>query len=263
MPFTESVRSFQVPETPATFAWPPRMPSVPTSQATRVTSEAKELRRVTMVLTISADLRNWPWSRTPLTSRGICWRRSPSATESMTRIISFIGLRRLSARELLALTVFRQEPFISGSWIRSSTLPCLPTSWDTRSNSLVMSAAMSMISLSASAILPGMPVQSSGMRVVKSPLRNALSVARRVCISRVSSTAVSLPIVCPARTKGVPGAACRPDAGAPGQGNAPDRLLCTRWSAIAPEPASQHEKYRSLTKRGGRMRRMGYPAPSG
>ena len=38
---TESVRSFQVPETPFTFACPPRIPSVPTSRATRVTSAAK------------------------------------------------------------------------------------------------------------------------------------------------------------------------------------------------------------------------------
>ncbi len=40
--FTESVRSFQVPATPRTLAWPPRRPSVPTSRATRDTSEAKE-----------------------------------------------------------------------------------------------------------------------------------------------------------------------------------------------------------------------------
>ena len=39
---TESVRSFQVPATPGTIAWPPSLPSVPTSRATRVTSEANE-----------------------------------------------------------------------------------------------------------------------------------------------------------------------------------------------------------------------------
>ena len=41
MPFTESVRSFHVPATPGTLAWPPSTPSVPTSRATRVTSAAK------------------------------------------------------------------------------------------------------------------------------------------------------------------------------------------------------------------------------
>ncbi len=38
MELTESVRSFQVPATPGTYAWPPSLPSVPTSRATRVTS---------------------------------------------------------------------------------------------------------------------------------------------------------------------------------------------------------------------------------
>ena len=40
--FTLSVRSFHVPATPGTSAWPPSLPSVPTSRATRVTSEANE-----------------------------------------------------------------------------------------------------------------------------------------------------------------------------------------------------------------------------
>ena len=40
MKFTLSVRSFQVPPTPGTCAWPPSLPSVPTSRATRVTSPA-------------------------------------------------------------------------------------------------------------------------------------------------------------------------------------------------------------------------------
>src|ERR1700679_2585276 len=36
MELTESVKSFQVPATPRTVAWPPSLPSVPTSRATRV-----------------------------------------------------------------------------------------------------------------------------------------------------------------------------------------------------------------------------------
>ena len=43
MKLTLSVRSFQVPATPGTSAWPPSLPSVPTSRATRVTSDAKAL----------------------------------------------------------------------------------------------------------------------------------------------------------------------------------------------------------------------------
>jgi hypothetical protein len=40
---TESVKSFHVPATPGTCAWPPSLPSVPTSRATRVTSPANAL----------------------------------------------------------------------------------------------------------------------------------------------------------------------------------------------------------------------------
>ena len=40
---TESVRSFHVPATPLTCAWPPSLPSVPTSRATRVASPANAL----------------------------------------------------------------------------------------------------------------------------------------------------------------------------------------------------------------------------
>ena len=39
---TFSVRSRHVPSTPSTRAWPPSLPSVPTSRATRVTSSANE-----------------------------------------------------------------------------------------------------------------------------------------------------------------------------------------------------------------------------
>ena len=39
----QSVKSFHVPATPGTCAWPPSLPSVPTSRATRVTSAAKAL----------------------------------------------------------------------------------------------------------------------------------------------------------------------------------------------------------------------------
>ena len=46
MKFTVSVRSFHVPATPCTSAWPPSLPSVPTSRATRVTSDANDAELV-------------------------------------------------------------------------------------------------------------------------------------------------------------------------------------------------------------------------
>ena len=76
---TESVRSFQVPATPGTIAWPPSLPSVPTSRATRVTSEANERSWSTIVLIASLSCRI-----SPRTSTVILRDRSPFATAIVT-----------------------------------------------------------------------------------------------------------------------------------------------------------------------------------
>ena len=72
---TLSVRSFHVPATPFTSAWPPSLPSVPTSRATRVTSAAKELSWSTIVLMVFFSSRI-----SPFTSTVIFFDRSPLAT---------------------------------------------------------------------------------------------------------------------------------------------------------------------------------------
>ena len=76
MKFTFSVRSFHVPETPLTSAWPPSLPSVPTSRATRVTSSANERElvdhRVDRVLQLERSR--------PCASTVIFCDRSPLAT---------------------------------------------------------------------------------------------------------------------------------------------------------------------------------------
>ena len=77
--FTESVRSFQVPATPVTSACPPSLPSVPTSRATRVTSEAKERSWSTIVLMVFLSSRI-----SPFTSTVIVFVRSPCATAFVT-----------------------------------------------------------------------------------------------------------------------------------------------------------------------------------
>src|SRR4029450_3750119 len=79
MKLTESVRSFQVPATPLTWAWPPSLPSVPTSRATRVTSAANELSWSTMVLMVFFSSRI-----SPFTSTVIFLDRSPLATAVVT-----------------------------------------------------------------------------------------------------------------------------------------------------------------------------------
>ena len=79
MEFTVSVRSFQVPATPCTSAWPPSFPSVPTSRATRVTSEANEFSWSTIVLMVFFSSRI-----SPFTSTVIFLDRSPLATAVVT-----------------------------------------------------------------------------------------------------------------------------------------------------------------------------------
>src|ERR671910_798422 len=71
---TLSVRSFHGPATPGTSAWPPSLPSVPTSRATRVTSEAKLLSWSTIALMVFLS-----WRISPLTSTVIFFVRSPLA----------------------------------------------------------------------------------------------------------------------------------------------------------------------------------------
>ena len=80
MTLTLSVRSFQVPATPGTFACPPSLPSVPTSRATRVTSAAKALSWSTMVLMVFLSSKI-----SPFTSTVIFCERSPLATAVVTK----------------------------------------------------------------------------------------------------------------------------------------------------------------------------------
>ena len=78
--FTLSVRSFQVPLAPGTLAWPPSLPSVPTSRATVVTCCAKVARVSIMELMVSASSAISPCAFT-FSLRF----RSPPATAVTTR----------------------------------------------------------------------------------------------------------------------------------------------------------------------------------
>ena len=73
MELTLSVRSFHTPATPLTCAWPPSSPSVPTSRATRVTSEAKELNWSTMVLMVFLNSQNFALTSTVILRKGRRW----------------------------------------------------------------------------------------------------------------------------------------------------------------------------------------------
>ena len=92
MKLTLSVRSRHVPETPFTRAWPPSLPSVPTSRATRVTSSANEPSWSTIVLIVFLSRRI-----SPRASTVIFCERSPFATAVVTSAIARTWPVRLPA----------------------------------------------------------------------------------------------------------------------------------------------------------------------
>ena len=124
---TDSVSSFQTPETPRTFAWPPSLPSVPTSRATRVTSEVNTESCSIIVLTSLAERRNSPLSGRPSTSRSMDCPRSPFATAPIVRATSVVGRTRSSSRVLIESTFSAHSPTAPGSVMRCFSRPSLPT----------------------------------------------------------------------------------------------------------------------------------------
>ena len=96
---------------PLTSAWPPSFPSVPTSRATRVTSEAKALSWSTMVLMVSLSCRI-----SPRTSTVIFLERSPLATAVVTSAMLRTWLVRLLAMELTLSVRSFQTPATPFTW---------------------------------------------------------------------------------------------------------------------------------------------------
>ena len=125
--FTESVRSFQVPATPGTFACPPSLPSVPTSRATRVTSAANERNCSTMVLRVSLSCRI-----SPRTSTVIFFDRSPVAIAVATSAMFLTWPVRLFAMKLTLSVKSFHVPATPGTSACPPSLPSVPTSRATR-----------------------------------------------------------------------------------------------------------------------------------
>ena len=180
---TFSVKSFQTPVTSRTCAWPPSLPSVPTSRATRVTSEVKTLSCLIMVLTMVAERRNSPSSGRPSTSSRTVCSKSPCATAEMARVTSVVGQSKSSIRVLTELSISPQAPFDKPNLTRWRVLPSRPTTWPTRSSCCAMRSLAATISLNVSAILPRRPTWLLGMRTEKSPTRMAWSAFKRSCSS--------------------------------------------------------------------------------
>ncbi len=123
------------------------LPNLP--RATRVASEAKELRRLTMVFTVLAERRNSPFRGRPSASTATVWDKSPLDTAS------------------------DQPPSTGPMEIRWVILPSLPTPLFTLSNSRTRRRFMSRTSLNTKQIFPSMPSTSSINFALKSPCLNA------------------------------------------------------------------------------------------
>ena len=199
MELTLSVRSRHTPVTSRTCAWPPSLPSVPTSRATRVTSEVNTPSCLIIVLTMVAERRNSPCSGRPSTSRRTVCNRLPCATAAMALVTSVVGHRRSSISVLSDCSISPQAPPVMPSFTRWRVLPSLPTVWPTRSNCCAMRWLAATISLKTSASLPMVPTWPPDMRTEKSPTRIACMACSRSFSSgseRATVSGVPLPTRC-------------------------------------------------------------------
>ena len=147
IPFTDSVRSRHVPDTPFTSAWPPSLPSVPTSRATRVTSAANAESWSTIVFTVVPMRRNSPLTGWPSMVSAILRSRSPSATASSTRATSVVGRTRSSISALSDSVLDSQPPPAAPMEARWSMRPSRPTTRRMRASSFSMRALVETSSL--------------------------------------------------------------------------------------------------------------------
>src|SRR5438477_365915 len=232
--FTESVRSFQVPATPGTIAWPPSLPSVPTSRATRVTSEAKERSWSTIVLMASFSCRI-----SPRTSTVIFLERSPLATAIVTSAMLRTWPVRLLAMELTLSVRSFQTPVTSGTCAWPPSLPSVPTSRATRVTSEVNTLSCLIMVLTMVAGHSYREISTSHR------LQCLKQLLRRVRLSvGVGLSFAAPPRGCGARpeiTHGVPSSERRP----------PTQAVQSR--KISLELISQHQTLRAVSKQGKKV----------
>ena len=166
---TESVRSFQVPATPRTCAWPPRLPSVPTSRATRVTSSANARSVSTIALIVLASA-----ATSPRASIEIFWLRSPRATPVETSAMLRTWLVRLLAIELTESVRSCQVPATPGTRAWPPRMPSVPTSRATRVTSSANAESWSTMVLMVLLSSRISPRASTVILWVRSPLATAV-----------------------------------------------------------------------------------------
>ena len=189
--FTLSVRSFQVPATPGTCAWPPSLPSVPTSRATRVTSAAKPFSWSTIVLTVCFSSRI-----SPFTSTVILRDRSPRATAVVTSAMLRTCAVRLLAIELTLSVRSFQVPATPGTCAWPPSAPSVPTSRATRVTSAAKPFSWSTIVLMVSFSCRISPRTSAVILRERSPRATAVvtSAMLRTCAVRLLAIALTLSV---------------------------------------------------------------------
>ena len=191
MPLTLSVRSFQVPPTPLTSAWPPSLPSEPTSRATRLTSEAKELSWSTMTLMVFFSSRI-----SPLASTVIFLERSPRATAVVTSAMFRTCPVRLAAMPLtLSVRSFQVPPTpLTSAWPPS--LPSEPTSRATRLTSEAKELSWSTMTLMVFFSSRISPLALTVIFRVRSPVATAVvtSAMLRTCPVRLAAMKLTLSV---------------------------------------------------------------------
>ena len=191
MTLTVSVRSFQVPATPGTCAWPPSLPSVPTSRATRVTSEAKALSWSTIVLMVFFSSRI-----SPFTSTVILRDRSPRATAVVTSAMLRTWVVRLAASRLTLSVRSFQVPATPGTTAWPPSRPSVPTSRATRVTSAANERSCSTIVLSVSLSSRISPRTSTVIFFDRSPLAMAVATSAmlRTCAVRFDAMKLTLSV---------------------------------------------------------------------
>ncbi|OLE63554.1 MAG: hypothetical protein AUG04_04770 [Deltaproteobacteria bacterium 13_1_20CM_2_69_21] len=191
MKFTLSVRSFQTPDTPRTSAWPPSLPSVPTSRATRVTSEAKLRSWSTMVLMVFFSSRI-----SPFTSTVIFFDRSPRATAVETSAMLRTCEVRFNAMRLTLSVKSFQVPATPGT---SACAPSFPSTLTVRATSITCSAktpSVSVMALIVSASAAISPLASTFSCWVRSPLATDVTTRAmpRTCVVRFEAMKFTLSV---------------------------------------------------------------------
>ncbi len=140
--FTFSVRPFQMPAAPGTFAWPPSLPSTPTSRATVVTWSAKVASVSVMLLIVSASAAISPFASTV----SFCLR-SPFATAVTTLAMPRTCEVRLPAMKFTLSVRSFQTPDTPRTSACPPRRPSVPTSRATRVTSAANDESWSTIVL--------------------------------------------------------------------------------------------------------------------